>query len=541
MKPKSPLLTQLQKEFAPQRRILMALGILAFLLELLLGTSFALLLTALIEQNRSALWFGLVLSALTCRLGLTIVNSAYRRNLSRNLSKTLFQRLLAGMMIRPNAHKSVGELSALLLHQSPKILPFFERYEPALILVSITPFITLILVASFSWFAALILFILAAIAIGVQAFLGITLKKRIDQEQEAYLKLSSQFLDRVIAARLFKTLGQNILAHTRLYDSSHKLAKRTISVLKKAFVGTAILDFLTAISLALLTPYLLQAMLGKTDFGLTLQAPQQWSLMACFFWIALFFGPFRNFSAAYHDQASALSAARSLEPLLNNKKLDTKIIKGPIQSLAIKGLSFAYPGGDYLFQNLDLSLKTHGLTLITGPSGVGKSTVLLALLGLEKASFDSLHINGQPFDKLNLAGRAAWAGLSPYIAQPDLASAIRWPYAPNASPKSITQTAKAAGLLDDPLLPGGLDTPLEAGGRNLSGGQRQRLALARALASALPLLILDEPSAQLDDNNAALIRQTLITESKKRALLVVSHDPHLIAAADQEIKLGKEQ
>ena len=104
----------------------------------------------------------------------------------------------------------------------------------------------------------------------------------------------------------------------------------------------------------------------------------------------------------------------------------------------------------------------------------------------------------------------------------------------------LHKAAAAVGLLDDALLPGGLERPLQAGGADLSGGQRLRLAVARAMLTDR-IVLADEPTAKLDWHTAALVRRVLVGMAASRLVVVATHDRQLTAAADQVIDLSGQQ
>ena len=166
--------------------------------------------------------------------------------------------------------------------------------------------------------------------------------------------------------------------------------------------------------------------------------------------------------------------------------------------------------------------------MLTGPTGSGKSTVLATLLRTVdpragRAAMDGVDLRELAGD--DVRGRIAWCGPASHLFDSTLRENLRLAR-PDAPDDRIVGALGRAGLgawLAG--LPEGLDTPVGRHGGTVSGGERQRIGLARALLADRPLLLLDEPTAHLDDATAARVRDDVLSTAAHRTTVVTSHRP----------------
>jgi len=200
-------------------------------------------------------------------------------------------------------------------------------------------------------------------------------------------------------------------------------------------------------------------------------------------------------------------------------------------------LSFAYPQGESILKGFTLHVAAGEKCLITGPSGGGKTTLMNMLLGYYQPDAGRLSIGGAAADRVKspselitilrqdptLFNDTLRNNLSLYQSLPDAAMI--------AMLKSLNLHRFAS--------PGGLDSLILEGGHNLSGGERKRICLARTLLRQSPILILDEPLANVDPQTAEDIAQ-LIAGLKGRTLFVISHQhsPAWACAFERRVNLG---
>jgi NHLM bacteriocin system ABC transporter ATP-binding protein len=211
----------------------------------------------------------------------------------------------------------------------------------------------------------------------------------------------------------------------------------------------------------------------------------------------------------------------------------------PAGAIELSGVSFAYPGGDAVLQDIDLEIRSGEFVAIVGPSGSGKSTLLRMLLGFETPATGQVRYDGHDLSSLDLRhlrsrlgtvlqGGKLWAG--------DLRTNILG--AANLEVEAAWEAARRAGLAADiEAMPMGLYTVVGEGLSTLSGGQRQRVLLARALVGKPRILLLDEATSALDNLSQAVVLEGLTKLDATR--LVIAHRLNTVRDADRIVVLDR--
>ena len=208
-------------------------------------------------------------------------------------------------------------------------------------------------------------------------------------------------------------------------------------------------------------------------------------------------------------------------------------------AIRLDKVRFSYGERD-IFCDLDVEIPAKSFVAIVAPSGSGKSTLLDLLCGLLKPQHGKILIDDIPLTDIDLR---EWRKLIGYVPQDsvlfhDTILNNVTIGAPELTRDDARWALEHAGIWDFvERLPNGLEWVVGERGGQVSGGQRQRIAIARALAHRPQLLILDEPTSALDPLSTQLIRNTLVRLAGELTVVVASHHPAIIAAADQAIYL----
>ena len=208
-------------------------------------------------------------------------------------------------------------------------------------------------------------------------------------------------------------------------------------------------------------------------------------------------------------------------------------------TLALVDAAVGYEPGIPVVEGVSLEVRTGSWTALTGPSGSGKSTIIGVLLGFLPLSRGRYLVGASgPGEKDALP--AAWCPQEGHLFD----SSVRANLLLACDPQEQADDGKLWRVLDSVGLgntvrarTGGLDARIGAGGSRFSGGERQRLAVARALLTRAPALILDEPTAHLDSDGAARLMRDLRAGLEDRPVLLVTHDRAEALTCDTGVEL----
>ena len=254
--------------------------------------------------------------------------------------------------------------------------------------------------------------------------------------------------------------------------------------------------------------------------------------------------PFVNLSGVLPKYVAMIASAERLmeleaiqgEPAPCGEK--SSALYRDMEFLRAEGLTFSYER-DSILQDADFSLPRGAFAVITGPSGIGKSTLLKLLLGVYRPECGELYLDcrGEKFP-LDRSTRQLFA----YVPQGNLlfSGTLRENLtivAPEATEEEIRQAVYVSNMETFVShLPQGLDTPLGENGAGLSEGQAQRLAIARAVLGGAPILLLDECTSALDETTEQTVLQRL-RELPNRTCIAVTHRPAAIALCDWRLEV----
>ena len=219
------------------------------------------------------------------------------------------------------------------------------------------------------------------------------------------------------------------------------------------------------------------------------------------------------------------------------KDVESAVDLKEVSRIDVENVSFAY-GEEQILSDVSLSVKKGEILGIHGRSGSGKSTLLKLLMRFYDPKSGSIKINGETLPNINtrsLRDNMAYITQQTYIFNETIEENIRLARR-DAKLEEIMEAAKKASIHDFILsLPEGYQTKMTELGGNLSDGEKQRIGIARAFLHNAPIILLDEPTSNLDSLNEAMILKSLLNVKAEKLIILVSHRQSTMAICDQVI------
>jgi ATP-binding cassette subfamily C protein CydD len=409
---------------------------------------------------------------------------------------------------------------------------YVARFAPVRMAATVSPLIVIAVCALASPVVAGILLLTLIPFIVGMALAGGAAAAESRRQFEALERLSGMFLDRVRALPTLLSFQAEARTTREIARAADELERRTGRVLKVAFVSSAVLEFFSALSVALVAVYCGFNLLRILPFP----APETLDLGRAFFVLALapeVYAPMRRLAAAYHEKQAAEAAAPSMAAPGPGRPVITPPSRrwSSAPELDFRSVTIRYGDGAPAISDFDLQVPAGAIVALVGPSGSGKTSLLHLLLGLAPLSSGAVRIGGHNLSHADsFAGAVGWASQNPVVAPGALYDNIALAR-PGASAEAIRDAAARAGLQGD------LGRVLDERGGGLSGGERRRLGLARALLSPSRLLLLDEPTANLDPASETAVLEVIRAAAEGRTTLIATHSEAVMALADRVVRL----
>jgi len=473
---------------------------------------------------------------LSARLGARGVMSDLRGRLAARL-------LRADGRARP-AGERAGEIAAAAVQGIDALEGYFAGYLPQLVLAATVPLAVLVYAGIEDPPAAAVLALTVPILIAFMVLVGKSARAQTERRWRALSLLSAHFLDVVRGLATLRAHRREGAQARTLAAVGERYRAETMGTLRIAFVSALVLELCATLGTAMVAATI-GVQLAAGSLGLT-------AGLAVLLLAPELYGPLRLVGAQFHAAAEGTAAAGRIFELLDAPSALADGRSAPAVSPAVpdparepvrfEHVTYEYPerAERAALHDVELELAPGEITALVGPSGAGKSTIARLAMRLADPSAGRVTCGGMDLRALDVERwreQVAWVPQRPTLFAGTVAENIALGV-PSAGEKTLFEAARRADALEFiERLPQGMGTRVGEGGRRLSAGERQRIALARALVRGARLLVLDEPTAHLDETSAARIAALLPQIAQGRTVLLIVHHPALCEHAHRVVRM----
>lgn len=453
-----------------------------------------------------------------------------------NIIVSKIKKELYPILLNNSKQDSVSS-TLLVTRVSDDLKPFYAFFIPyAMASVMVSSFLLVICFWVEKWVALALMVSLVVIPMQM-IVIGLGAESLHKKHINLFLKYSAVFYNRLQTIAEIVNLDNLKPQYSFLSKKSKELNNATTNVMRVAILSSAVLELFVTICIAFIAIYLGMSLLGimtGPNYG------KGYDFRMALFLLTLapyFFFYLRKFVSAYHDRNKALASAKLIIPILNDAvSMQHSDTDEALRDFEINGLNFAYPDSPVkVLHNINLKLPTKGLVLVKGISGSGKSTLLKLCTGSLFAQEGSISVNGKSNEWSHqwLRVNSSYMNQFPFIFDGTLR------YNVFLDLKNTSEDVYPEFL--DKILAKKEDrwqAQLSHNGKQLSGGEKQLVTLARMMLHPRPIAILDEPTANLDEDTVGIIIPQIMKLAENKLVIVASHEKMFDAVADSIINLN---
>jgi len=524
MKPFDPRLLRAAPAIRRPVAALAVVGVLQGLLTIALAFAISAVVVAVVEGSPLGSPLAWTAGLFAARALLSWTAERVAAWVGVEVTTTLRRTLLAHWLTQPAERRPAPEAGTTLAAQGTSTIePYAARFLPALVSAAVVPAFAIAALIWVDWVSALIVVATLPLLPFFAALIGKTTQADTDKRWAALSSLAGHFLDVMRGLPTLVNYGRAERQVDVIREVSERHRHATMRTLRLAFMSSAALELLASLSVAIVA----------VTVGLRLT----WGSMPLYAGLVAIllspeaYWPIRRVGAEFHSAADGAEAIKAV--LAELESLSPATIPDEEVGVEVRDLTHAYAGEPVpVISHLSLSAGP-GLTVITGPSGVGKTTLLELIAGLR-----------EPMSGEIRSGATHLVTQRPFLSAGTIRDALTLGHSADRTPTDAELwTALRQVALDGFVagLPESLSTSLGDDGFGLSAGQRARLAIARALLSSAPVILLDEPTAHLDEAATTAVHDVIGELSTRHTVIAVTHRSDLVALADQHVHLDRQQ
>lgn len=457
------------------------------------------------------------------------ISAAAAINIRNELRSAVLKKVLSNEGRDTNELGTAG-LSLLLTKGIGNLDSYFSRFIPQLFIAGIVPVLVGVIIAVRDIRSGIIILLTIPLIPLFGILIGKFTASATSKKWQTLNLLGGYFLDLLNGLTTLRVYGRHKAQNEKLQKVGDDYRKETMKVLKISFLSSLALELVATLSIALLA----------VTIGLRLVSGSITLEIGLFILIIApeVYWPIRQVATFFHAASDGIAAFDSIFKILDRPSSSGGRSVNQVFAITWSQLTVAYPNRTELHIPSG-QVNVGNVHALVGASGTGKSTLAAILLGFVRPTYgeilistDSGSIPMSEVDIESLRAKLSWLPQEPRFPVGTVAQILRHAK-PVATDFELIEVITKVDL-DIRDLPNGLSTELGSIKQPLSFGQQRKIALARALLKPAQFIILDEPTASVDDVSEATIRKVIKDESSSgKGILLISHRNSLLLDSDQ--------
>jgi ATP-binding cassette subfamily C protein CydD len=456
-------------------------------------------------------------------------------NMATHIKADLRQRTMTYLMQLGPAfiqNERSGEIVTTLTEGVEKLDTYFRAYLPAILSAVFIPLCIIMVVLPLDLLTFIIFLLTAPLIPLFMALIGMSAGRLASQQHSRMSYLGAHFLDVMQGLTTLRLMNRSRHQSKTIRQITDDFRHATMKVLRIAFLSSFALELLATLSVAIVAVEIgVRLLHGGIPFEqalfLLVIAPE-------------YYMPLRTLGARFHSGTEGKAVAERIYALLDTPlphyvDSDQQADVPQWEKIQFDTVHFAYTPERPALMGISLTIQRGQQIAIVGESGSGKTTLAMLILRFLSAQTGTITVNDVPLNQIDKNAwrkQIAWVSQKPYLFNMSIADNIRMGRQ-TATEADIISAAKNADAHDFIMrLPDGYATPCGERGVQISGGQAQRIAIARAFLKDAPLIVFDEPTANLDAESQARVIDVLARLAQGRTVLSIAHRLDTVIEAD---------
>lgn len=468
----------------------------------------------------------------------SVINLKYQYRVEKDVKNDLITFFLICNRTELNGMSS-GKITSIIRDDAGKFIRLLSGNIQNIILAVIQMFTAVFLVFRLQFFLGILVVVLQIVIVLLKRRFHTRLAENSAEVRGTFISVAERLNEiayHISEIPVIKADGYVLKRYNQAVDDSYRMGRKNNRLFQGMGIISTILDLLMTCLVLLVGGYFV--ITHRMTVGILISFLSYSSMLSTPIYELC------DIPAQYNSERDSIETIFEILQKLKQLKEARKVIKDKVNKIQVRDVSFQYENGNSVLEHTSTVFSRKRINYITGKSGIGKSTLVKLLMGIQPVKkgtilFDNMDIH-DILDKGQMQYFVSWVPQEPVLFHDTVRNNLVLDA--DVPEEKLREACENCAILDDiSRMEEGFDTMLDEEGHNLSVGQKHRMGLARVMIQSGPVVIIDEPTAGVDVETENLIKKSIKKGFKNRIVIIITHSRDFIteAANVYEIKNKK--